>query len=82
MEKQTVAHQNPQLPQDELVSCCSCVQSISRRSVAGIERDGINDIVGRIEKFGEFRYRSEMEHDVNYKQIIPYLVFSHQHKYF
>ncbi len=35
-----------------------------------------------IEKNKEFLPRSQMEVDPNYKQIIPYLVFEHQNKYF
>ena len=30
----------------------------------------------------EFLWRSEMEQDTNYKQIIPYLIFSHDNKLF
>jgi len=82
MEKQTVAHQNPQLPQDELILVVHVSNLFPAGPWQGLKRDGINEIVGRIEKFGEFRYRSEMEHDTHYKQIIPYLVFTHQHKYF
>jgi predicted NUDIX family phosphoesterase len=35
-----------------------------------------------IEIHKEFLWRSEMEIDVNYKQIIPYLVFSYDNKFF
>jgi len=35
-----------------------------------------------IEENQEFLWRSEMEQDTNYKQIIPYLIFSHNNKLF
>jgi len=35
-----------------------------------------------IETYKEFLWRSTMEHDPSYKQIIPYLIFTHENKYF
>lgn len=35
-----------------------------------------------IEKRKEYQWRSQMEQDPAYKQIIPYLVFSHEERYF
>lgn len=82
MEKQNVAHQNSQLPQDELILVVHVSNLFPAGPWQGLKKDDIHEIVSRIEKFGEFRYRSEMENDVHYKQIIPYLVFKHQHNYF
>ncbi len=82
MQKQNVEHQNIPLSQDEQILVVSCTNLFPAGPWQGLKRDGIPDIVSRVEKFGEFRYRSEMEHDLCYKQIIPYLVFTHQHTYF
>ena len=48
----------------------------------GINRENISDCLTKITKYKEFHSRSIMEQDNTYKQIIPYLVFTHQGQYF
>ncbi|MFC1894787.1 hypothetical protein ACFLYH_02445 [Candidatus Dependentiae bacterium] len=48
----------------------------------GIKKINFNDYQELIEQNKEFLWRSEMETDTNYKQIIPYLVFNFEDKFF
>ncbi|MFC1841736.1 hypothetical protein ACFLYA_01570 [Candidatus Dependentiae bacterium] len=48
----------------------------------GIEKPKNDQFLETIMARKEFLPRSLMEHDVSYKQIIPYLVFKHADKYF
>jgi predicted NUDIX family phosphoesterase len=48
----------------------------------GLQKDGIQDLVSLIMTHQEFHPRSLMEHDYTYKQIIPYLIFRYQDRYF
>ncbi len=48
----------------------------------GLNKEGFNDLFEVIKANQEFHPRSIMETDPTYKQIIPYLVFTHDEKYF
>ncbi len=48
----------------------------------GLKQVSFDSYLGIITQKQEFAWRSEVEEDTNYKQIIPYLVFRHQGKYF
>jgi predicted NUDIX family phosphoesterase len=48
----------------------------------GLKEDGIQDYVQRIQKHQEFLPRAAMEEDPSYKQIIPYIIFQHEDRYF
>lgn len=40
------------------------------------------DYLKKIKEYRKFMWRSEMEKDVSYKQIIPYLIFKFENKFF
>lgn len=48
----------------------------------GIKGESIQDYIDRIIACHEFQPRSLMETDPTYKQIIPYMVFVHNNRYF
>lgn len=48
----------------------------------GLQQDSLKDVMQMIKSRKEFLPRSIMETDSDYKQIIPYLVFNYQDKYF
>lgn len=48
----------------------------------GIKQVDFSEYLNTIQQHKEFLWRSEMEEDPKYKQIIPYLVFTHNDKYF
>jgi predicted NUDIX family phosphoesterase len=49
---------------------------------AGLKEVDFNSYLDRINTKKEFLPRSVMEQDPTYKQIIPYLIFCHENKYF
>lgn len=48
----------------------------------GLRTDVTEDVLQAIAEHQEFQPRSIMEQDPNYKQIIPYVVFTFENKYF
>lgn len=54
----------------------------SKKELNGIESIDFFFYQNLIEKNKQFLWRSQMEIDPNYKQIIPYLVFNYKNKYF
>ena len=48
----------------------------------GLKEVDLKEYIDIIEKNKEFLPRSVMEQDFNYKQIIPYLIFSFEDKFF
>ncbi len=52
------------------------------RSWQGLKREGWDEFVSIVTQNQEFQPRSIMETDPRYKQIIPYLVFTHDGNYF
>ena len=48
----------------------------------GLKTDSFQDYFKTVEQNKEFHPRSAMENDTTYKQIIPYLVFRHEDRYF
>lgn len=51
-------------------------------AVHGFVREGAQTYRSRVLTYGEFRLRSEMEHDPAMKQIIPYLIVRHGSRIF
>lgn len=49
---------------------------------SGIKSVNFDEYMATIKDAREFQPRSTMEQDPTYKQIIPYLVFKHENKYF
>ncbi len=52
------------------------------RPVHGFMTAGARDYRSRVLAYGEFRVRSEMEHDPSMKQIIPYLIVRYDSRVF
>lgn len=50
--------------------------------VHGFTTSGVQEYRSRVLTYGEFRLRSEMEHDPSMKQIIPYLIVRYGSKIF
>jgi predicted NUDIX family phosphoesterase len=48
----------------------------------GLDADSLPELIQLITEHREFHPRSQMEVDRRYKQIIPYLVFTHNGRYF
>jgi len=48
----------------------------------GLKIDNLEQCLAAIEQHAEFNPRSLMETDPTYKQIIPYLIFQHEDKFF
>ncbi len=48
----------------------------------GLNNNAVDDYIARIQKHKNFCPRSLMEQDLQYKQIIPYLIFCHKNRYF
>lgn len=57
-------------------------QGLQRPDSSFFDKDSGKDFLEIIMQKKEFLPRSLMEQDFNYKQIIPYLVFKHEDKYF
>lgn len=49
---------------------------------SGFQAINIDHFINTINVHKEFLPRALMEHDVTYKQIIPYLIFKHKNRYF
>ena len=49
---------------------------------SGFRTEDFSEYLPLIEKHQEFLWRSEMENDPSYKQVIPYLIFTHDDKFF
>lgn len=48
----------------------------------GLNVEAFPSVMETISKSGQFQPRAIMEHDPQYKQIIPYLIFEHEGKFF
>lgn len=52
------------------------------RNWTGIKVRGLEDFPHLIKRHGTFQRRGDVEHDPNFKQIIPYMIFKYKNKYF
>ena len=48
----------------------------------GLKNDNLDYYTDLIKKNCEFKRRGDMENDISFQQIIPYIIFSYQDKYF
>ena len=48
----------------------------------GLKRENLEDYLELIKNNYQFIVRAEVENDISYQQIIPYIIFSYQNKYF
>lgn len=56
--------------------------SNDQKAWTGLKEVNFDDYIAIINERKEFNPRSAMELDFSYKQIIPYLIFNHQDRYF
>ena len=68
--------------EDEKILVVAREKLFENKIINGIEKIDFEYYQNLIEKNKEFLWRSKVETDTNYKQIIPYLVFSYQDKLF
>ncbi|MCK5633117.1 hypothetical protein KAH94_05170 [bacterium] len=72
----------PCLKKDEKILVVKRTDIISDIPWNGIKQVDFEQFLRIIEEKKQFLWRSQMENDQTYKQIIPYLIFTHQGKYF
>jgi len=68
--------------QDEKILVVPREKIIPKEGFHGIKAVSFDACLKTINQEKQFLWRSKMEQDPSYKQIIPYLVFTHQDKYF
>lgn len=79
-----IQNQSPIIPQvhDELILVVKRTKLFPTGAWQGLKQIDSEEYLALIEKEKEFLPRSLMELDPVYKQIIPYLIFTHEGKYF
>lgn len=84
MSEQVSAKNKPQVAQkqNERILVVNRDRLFAQGAWHGLKQDGIQEYVACIEQYGEFKWRSTMEHNPQYKQIIPYLIFCHKDCFF
>ena len=81
--KQTQANTHVQpTPQDEQILVVKRRSLFSADAWHGINAQDIATYVQIIKQDGEYISRAHAETDPTYKQIIPYLIFTHNNRYF
>lgn len=80
--QQVQASQQAYNKQDEMILVVKRNTLFAQNPWQGLKKIDPEQYVDLINREKEFLPRSQMELDVNYKQIIPYLVFTHDNKYF
>lgn len=69
-------------PHDELILVVRREHLFSENAWHGIKEVDFSDFLRVINAKKEFLWRSNMEEDPTYKQIIPYLIYQYQNHYF
>jgi len=83
MQNQTHTTQDVfQKKQDEKILVVSKQKLFVHETFDGIKNVNFKDYQKIIEMHKKFLWRSKMETNENYKQIIPYLIFTNDNKYF
>ena len=67
---------------DELILVVKREEIFMQDSWTGLKKTEIEGYQELIRNKGEFKWRSQMEQDPTYKQIIPYMIFRFQDQYF
>src|ERR1700722_4688481 len=79
-QKNTQSHQNHH---DEMILVVKRTDLFgSQPAWQGLNIEAFPTILETISKAGQFQSRAAMETDPSYKQIIPYLIFEHEGKFF
>lgn len=84
MSMQTTKKNNPVFvkKEDEKILVVERKTIFPKEILQGIQKIDFDLYLNLIEKNKNFLWRSQVETDTNYKQIIPYLVFNFQDKFF
>lgn len=84
MQTQQLINQIAPQSQDELILVVKREDIFTTTHAAwyGMQQEPLDDILHAIKTKRSFLPRSVMELDPTYKQIIPYLIFKHQDRYF
>ncbi len=72
----------PVWQEDELILCVKRDELFPQGAWSGMQAVDYSNYSDLIQKHQEFMPRSHMETDPTYKQIIPYLIYSYQDRYF
>lgn len=67
---------------DELILAVTRTALLHNNEWQGLQTEGISTFLTLIQTHKEFLWRSALEVDPTYKQIIPYLIFQYQDTYF
>jgi len=67
---------------DEIILVVKRTHLFPQETWDGFKKIDFDQYLSIIQENKEFQPRSQMETDPNYKQIIPYLIFKHNNKYF
>ena len=70
------------LEKDEKILVVKKKILFSYKAIDGLKKVDFENYQKLIANYKEFLWRSKVEHDLTYKQIIPYLVFTYNNKYF
>lgn len=73
---------SPLQPNDELILVVKQQRLFPQGAWYGLRQIDMDACIAGIQKNQEFIWRSAAETDPNYKQIIPYLIFTHKDRYF
>ncbi|MFH1461603.1 MAG: hypothetical protein ABIF12_01525 [bacterium] len=82
MQKQKISKPVFIKKEDEKILVVSRNILFQNKEINGIEKVDFEYYQQLIQDNKEFLWRSQMETDQNYKQIIPYLIFNFENKYF
>ncbi len=82
MTQTTTATQTQTPKQEEQILVVKRTHLFPTDSWNGLKAVNFDDYLTLIQTHNEFHPRSIMEQDPSYKQIIPYLVFTHEGRYF
>ena len=84
MQKQTQTAVNSAIPLENIlvVPTKELFFEGAWQGLRGIDEIDLEKYMDVIQSKCEFLLRPQMEQDLNYKQIIPYLIFKHQDKFF
>lgn len=81
MQQQKQSHQTP-AHHDEQILVVKRDTLFPDGDWQGLKIEGLEQCLNTIEQNAEFHPRAQMETDPTYKQIIPYLIFQHEDKFF
>lgn len=84
MQNQTVANQISGIPLENIlvVPTDELFAAGAWQGLRGVDEIDLSHYLTIIQTQGQFLPRPAMEQDVRFKQVIPYLIFRHQERYF